>query len=92
MRKDQHPIETMARANRLRNDVYAKLAENEVLLTNLPTMNVKELDSEKNVKDFLLKNVHKDLQVKAVKFINSLGTPDVRSRTAFIKITTGSKR
>lgn len=39
----------MARAARARNDIYNKLADNQVLLTNLPSMNVKELDSEQSV-------------------------------------------
>jgi len=40
----------------------------------------------------LIQNVHKDLQVKNVQFINSLGTEEVRTRTAYIKVTAGSKR
>ena len=36
MPKDQHPIETMAKINRAANDIYAKLAPDQVLLTNLP--------------------------------------------------------
>lgn len=92
MPKDQHPIETMAKINRAANDIYAKLAPDQVLLTNLPQVAVKELDSEASVSKFLIQNVHKDLQVKNVQFINSLGTEEVRTRTAYIKVTAGSKR
>ena len=48
--------------------------------------------SELAVKDFLLQNVHKDLQVKRVEFIDALYTENMRERTAFIKVELGSKR
>ena len=51
----------MAKATRAANDPYTHLAENEVLITNLPRAETPELASEKAVKKFLVRNVHKDL-------------------------------
>ena len=51
----------MAKEARARSDVYAKLGPNELILTNLPKVEVAELASESSVRDFLVKNVHKDL-------------------------------
>ena len=44
------------------------------------------------MRDFLVKNVHKDLQVKSVKFMESLGAGQLSSRTSYIKVEVGSKR
>ena len=74
------------------NEMFGKLAENELVLTNLPTVETSELQSEHSVKEFLVNKVHKDLQVKAVKFVDSLSTPNLRTRTAYIKVKVGSKR
>lgn len=61
IKKGDHPIEVMAKAERARSDPYAKLTDNQVLITNLPTVETQELASEKSVSDFLIKNVHQDL-------------------------------
>ena len=34
--QDEHPIETMAKVIRAKNDVFSQLGSNQVLLTNLP--------------------------------------------------------
>ena len=57
----KYPLEEMAKATREANDPYLRLAENQVLITNLPRAETPELASELAVKDFLVKNVHKDL-------------------------------
>jgi len=88
----EHPLETMAKANRTMHDAYAKLGPNEVLITNLPKIQTQELASPHSVSEFLVKNVHKDLQVKEVKFIDSLSTPNLKSRPAYLKVVVGSKR
>ena len=36
IKEDEHPLDTMAKAMRVKNDVYAQLQPNQVLLTNLP--------------------------------------------------------
>ena len=51
----------MARATRAAHDPYLQLAENQVIITNLPRAETPELASELAVKEFLVKNVHKDL-------------------------------
>jgi len=82
----------MAKMNRAQNDIYASLAPNEVLITNLPSVATKEFASKESIGNFLVKNVHKDLQVKDVKFIDALTTPNMKERTAFLRVALGSKR
>lgn len=89
---NEHPMETMAKANRTMNDIYAQLAPNEVLITNLPSIQTPELASPQSVADFLIKNVHKDLQVKSVSYVDSISTPNLKSRTAYLRVEVGSKR
>ena len=51
----------MAKATRAANDPYTRLTDRQVLITNLPRAETPELTSELAVKEFLVKNVHKDL-------------------------------
>ena len=81
-----HPLEEMAKLERARNDIYAKLGEDEILITNLPTELTASLESPAAIKDFLIKNVHKDLQVKDVEFVNALSIKDAEDKTAFIRV------
>ena len=92
MKKGEHPIEAMARVARAESDMYGSLKPNELLLTNLPIVEAKELISEQSVADFLVENVHKDLQVNKVKFHYSLSTENLKQRTSYIKVEVGSKR
>ena len=73
-------------------DAFRTLSATEVLITNLPTVGTLELASEHSVKEFLIKTVHKDLQVKNVKFINALEATNLPRKTAYIKVDLGSKR
>ena len=82
----------MARIARAQTDIIGHLKPQEVILTNLPTVETKELASEQSVADFLVQNVHKDLQVRSVSFYQSLGTESLKERTAYIKVEVGSKR
>ena len=82
----------MAKANRAQNDIYAKLGPCDLLITNLPTLNTPEFASEDAVATFLTKNVHRDLQVKSVKFVESVRVPNLKARTAFVQVSVGSKR
>lgn len=82
----------MAKASRALNDPYRSLSSTQLLITNLPITASNDLNSESSVKQFLLSTVHKDLQVKSVKFINALEINDMPRRTAFIKVEVGSKR
>ena len=82
----------MAKANRIQNEIFGKLAPNELILTNLPKVEVAELASPASIRDFLVKSVHKDLQVKDVQFIGSLTSVNLRPRTAYVKVELGSKR
>ena len=72
LKKGEHPIETLAKVHRQTTDSFRSLTPTEVLITNLPTVTTSELASEQAVKDFLIKQVHKDLQVRQVKFIDAL--------------------
>ena len=45
-----HPLEEMAKATRAANDPYLHLADNQVLITNLPRAETPELASELAVK------------------------------------------
>lgn len=54
MKKGEHPIEAMAKVARAESDLYASLKPNELLLTNLPLAEAKELVSEQSVADFLV--------------------------------------
>ena len=76
---------------RAKNDVFAQLQPNQVLLTNLPEKfnNSSEL---KSIPEFLYKNVHKDLDINDVEIIPTLGTKNLREKTAYIKVTLGNKR
>ena len=38
IKKGEHPVETLARAQRTMNDSFRTLSSTEVLLTNLPTV------------------------------------------------------
>ena len=51
----------MAKQHRAQNDIFAKLGQDELLITNFPSGLVSEFDSEAKVADFLIKTVHKDL-------------------------------
>ena len=86
----EHPLETMAKPIRAKNDVYTQLTSKQVLLTNLPD-NFNELKESKSIQDFLHKNVHRDLDVKKVDYISSLGTRDMAEKIAYVKVTLGSK-
>ena len=72
LKKGEHPIETLAKVHRQTTDSFRSLTPTEVLITNLPTVTTAELASEQAVKDFLIRQVHKDLQVKQVRFIDAL--------------------
>ena len=61
-----------------------------MLLTNLPD-NFNELKESKSIQDFLHKNVHRDLDIKKVDFISSLGTRNMTEKIAYVKVTLGSK-
>ena len=61
LKKGEHPIETLAKVHRQTADSFRSLTPTEVLITNLPTVTTTELASEQAVKDFLIKQVHKDL-------------------------------
>ena len=50
----EHPLEEMAKATRAANDPYLHLADNQVLITNLPRAETPELASELAVKQFLV--------------------------------------
>ena len=65
----EHPLETMAKAERARNDAFGRLKENQVLITNLPSVETPELATEQTVREFLIAKVHKDLQVKDIEFV-----------------------
>jgi len=82
----------MARRARSHHEVVGRLGDDEVLLTNLPCVMPKELQSEMSVQSFLQRNVHKDLQVKAVSFVDALHTENLKKRTAYIRVKVGSKR
>ena len=79
----EHPLETMAKAIRHKNDVYSQLSPNQVLLTNLPD-NINELKEFESVPEFLHKNVHRDLDIKKVDFISSLGSKNMAEKTAYV--------
>ena len=61
-----------------------------MLLTNLPD-NINELKEFKSVPDYLHKNAHRDLDIKKVEFISSLGSKSLAEKTAYVKVTLGSK-
>ena len=82
----------MAKATRAMNCSYRNLASNEVLITNLPTVKTRELKHEQAVREFLVESVHKDLQVKDVKFVNAISAQNFPLKTAYIKVALGSKR
>ena len=82
----------MAKVQRNMADAFRTLSPTEVLITNLPTVGTPELASEHSVKEFLINTVHKDLQVKNVKFINALEATNLPRKTAYIKVDLGSKR
>ena len=43
--KQEHPIETIAKLEREKADVYGKLSEKQLVITNLPEKDVKELEN-----------------------------------------------
>ena len=76
-------------------DVYANLQDNQVLFTNLPVDLAKDaeiMSTRDKLRQFLIEKVHKDLQVKKISHIDAITAPDATPRTAFIKVTLGSKR
>ena len=87
-----HPLETMAKTLRAKNDIYAQLKDNQVLLTNLPPNFNNEYQELADIPAFLHKNVHRDLDILNVEVIDSLGTVGMREKTAYIKVTVGNKR
>ena len=82
----------MAKKIRTKNNIYAQLTENQVLLTNLPKHFNNEYSELKDIPSFLHNNVHRDLDVKNVEFIDSLGTANLPETTAYIKVTLGNRR
>lgn len=91
--REEHPFESIAKQYRVQNDPYATLQDNQVLLTNLPTEGgVPELQSPLSVQKMLEDLVHKDLQVKEVKFVKSVSTPNLKEKVAFVRVTLGSTR
>jgi hypothetical protein len=87
-----HPLETMAKKIRQKNDVYAQLAENQVLLTNLPKHFNNEYSELQDIKTFLRENVHRDLDIRSIESIDSLGTVNLPETTAYIKVTVANRR
>lgn len=47
--KQEHPVETMAKLQREQADVYGKLTEKQLIITNLPESDVKELRNPRDI-------------------------------------------
>lgn len=86
----EHPLETGARANREKTDVFTNLQDNQVIMTNLPVDC--QLKTKKDVKEFLLAKVHRDLDVKDVQIYYAVQMSQASERLAYIVVTLGSKR
>lgn len=90
--QDKHPYEWAAIDSGLRKEHVGALAENEVLLTNLPSQ-ASDFRTPASVAAFLHKHVHADLQINKVTIVDGMLMPgEDKERLAYVTVSTGSKR
>ena len=62
------------------------------MLTNLPHELEPWMRSQAEWSNFIVKNVHKDLEVLDVQLVNAVTTSSQADRLAYVILTLGSKR
>jgi len=90
----EYPLDVEAAHARSKAEIFGNLSPTQVLFTNLPTQieYMRPFGSRKSVYKYLLENVHKDLDVLDVNFVNALVDVEARKRVAYIIVNLGSKR
>ena len=87
----EHPFEKSTKESRIASDVFARMKDNQLVFTNLPRDSA-EFSSPAQVKELLLNQVHKDLDIGEIRFLPALTTSEQPARWAYVLVTLGSKR
>lgn len=87
----EHPFEKSTKDSRAASDVFRRMSDNQLVFTNLPR-DCAEFSSPAQVKELLLSQVHKDLDISEIRFLPALTTSEQADRWAYVLVTLGSKR
>lgn len=85
--QERHPFDASALESGSRQEFCGELADNQVLLMNLPDHHA-AFNSTASVIHFLKENVHSDLVVESANLVGRIDSEGL----AFVKLTLASKR